>query len=304
MANEPPFGSFVFKVNYTDNPFVSAETIRSAERARSLYPERYKHVWLGELDESSDDQRRVLPLHFIDPCIKLPEYAYWKEPVRAGFDIADEGDDRSAIVIRQGPVTTHMHFIEGGIEEACNAVYEYCEEYKVSDLWYDATSIGIGARDRFRHRMPCKNVVGINFGNKVSGKNIRFDDKQKNSDLFQRKNAQMGWNLRMRAEQTRRTQLEPDLNLDPRRCLYILPDAITPEIKAQLAQPVWTSNMSGHIVITKKPKGVYKSPDIYDAAILAFAHDCRQGIKSGGRHLIHGALRESDLLTVGEGVAA
>ena len=285
-ANPPPPRTFLHKVNYLENKFRGAEVDESAEFWRKTRPHRYPHMWLGELDDASDDLRRVLPFHFLDASVRQPDYDWAKEPVRAGFDVADEGDDDSSMVIRQGPVVVHMSTFGRDIQSSCERVYELCKEYEVRDLWFDSTGLGLGVRDRFRDKMPCKNVVGVNFSSKVKGKKVMFELQQKNEDAFALHIGQLGWNMHMRAEHSRRSLVEPEMKIDDRRCLYILPDAIDPNIRAHLAQPTWSLNQKGQIRIEKKPKGVSKSPDGYDALILSYAHDARNGIKSGGRHLI------------------
>ena len=296
-ANTPPANTFLHQVNYTDNRFVSPETVATAERARKLYPDRYRHVWLGELDDTSEDHRRVLPAGYVDHCIReapdvfeFPEWEFkyrWQEdPVRAGIDIADEGADESSLVIRQGPVVIHASKFGADVESSCAVVYDLCKQYEVRDLWYDAIGIGTGVRDRFRRKMPCKNVVGVNNGGKIFGRRVRFDEKQFNEELFYRRNSQLGWNLHIRAEQTRISLLNPDLPVDPRRQLYFLPTMMNNNIRAEFIQPLWFTRDTGHIRINKKPKGSLKSPDAYDALALAFAHDIRNGLRSGGRHIL------------------
>ena len=286
IENEPPEDTFLHKVNYTENPFISEAFKREAERYRRLYPERYAHYYLGELDEATGDTKRVLPINFLDTTLVVPEYDWSHEPIRAGFDVADEGDDESGFVARQGPVIIHMETFPDDIEGSCSKVYALCKKLGVEDLWFDVTGLGTGVRDRFRYKMPCKHVIGIHFGGKVQGKKTRFEEKQTNDDQFVNSTAQMGWNLHMRAEQTRRRQIEREALIDTRRCLYILPDVMERKFRTQLTQPIWALNTAGKIRIVKKPPQVYTSPDIYDAAILSFAHDIRNGIKSGGRHIV------------------
>ena len=285
-ANEPPANTWLFKINYTENPFISDEFKADAERYRRLYPERYAHHFLGELDEVTGDVNRVLPMNFIDATMREPEYDWRGEPVRAGFDVADEGDDQSAFVARQGPVVIHMETFPDDVEGSCKKVYELCQELGVKDLWYDATGLGTGVRDRFRAKMPCKNVVGVSFGGAVLGKKTDFEQNQKNESVFALRNAQLAWNVHMRGEQARRQLIDVEAKIDERKCLYILPGVITPQFRAQLAQPIWDRNLAGKIRVHKKPKGVYTSPDIYDGTVLCFAHDIRNGLKSGGRHII------------------
>ena len=297
--NEPPTSTFLHKVNYTENPFVSAATEASAERARLLYPERYRHVWLGELDDTAGDQKRVIPVNYIDYCLQdIPdlwefecgEYKYiyeWKrDPIRAGFDVADEGDDDSCFVVRQGPVVLHISKFGRDVDDACDTVYALCKEFNVHTMWYDSIGVGTAATSRFKRMMPCKMVIPVNNSGEVYGGGTKFDERHINKEMFYRRNSQLGWNLHMRAEQTRLSKMKPELCVDPRRQLYIPAGVIDNSIKAEFTQPLWYSRETGHIRIDKKPKGSRGSPDAYDALGLAFAHDIRNGIKFGGEHII------------------
>ena len=69
--------------------------------------------------------------------------------------------------------------------------------------------------------------------------------------------------------------------VDPAACLVINPGIPNLNVYlSQLAQPEWSENRSGKIVIDKQPDGM-PSPDLYDATVLAFAYDSRYGVKHG-----------------------
>ena len=288
FTGNPPPGTFLHHVNFDENPFVPERTKADAAWDKEHQPDRYGHVWLGQLDDTADDERRVLPLHILDMTVQIPEYDWTVEPTRAGFDIADVGADDSYFVTRQGPVITNIIRLAGDIEDACARVYDLCEELDVDTVWFDAIGIGTGARDRFRKKMPCKNVIGVKSNNKINSPSQMFDNDMKNNEMFLRMNGQLGWNMHMRAEQTRRREIKKDdeVVVDPRTCLYILPDAMSDLAKVQLAQPIWKNSSSGHILVEKTWPGHNDSPDIYDASTMSFAYDVRNGLKSGARHLI------------------
>ena len=288
-TGNPPPGTFLHHVNFTENPFATQRNKDQAAWDEENLPERYRHKWLGELDDTADDERRVLPVHMLDMAIQIPDYDWRDEPVRAGFDVADVGKDDSYFVTRQGPVITNIIKLSGDIEDACSRVYELAEKLNVDSIWYDAIGIGTGVRDRFRHRMPCKNVIGVKLGARINSPHQLFDNDMKNSDMFVRMNGQLAWNLHMRAEQTRRRELRQSdgAAVDPRTCMYILPEAMGDAARTQLAQPIWKNTQSGHIVVEKTWTGHTDSPDIYDASVMAFAYDARNGLKSGARHLVN-----------------
>ena len=68
--------------------------------------------------------------------------------------------------------------------------------------------------------------------------------------------------------------------VDMDRCLFVAKSI--PRLEAylaQLSQPEWKENLSGHVVIDKAPEDA-PSPDLYDATALAFAADSRSGLRA------------------------
>ena len=68
--------------------------------------------------------------------------------------------------------------------------------------------------------------------------------------------------------------------VDIDRCLFVAKSI--PRLEAylaQLSQPEWKENLSGHVVIDKAPEDA-PPPDLYDATALAFAADSRSGLRA------------------------
>lgn len=53
-ANDPDF--VCVHINFYDNPYCTAESVKDAERHQRVKPESYGHVWLGEYNLISDNQ--------------------------------------------------------------------------------------------------------------------------------------------------------------------------------------------------------------------------------------------------------
>ena len=103
-----------------------------------------------------------------------------------------------------------------------------------------------------------------------------------NEDHFSNKGAQMGWALRLRAQNTRRLLEAIEAGTKPKvkgsKCLFI--DPAIPGLEkflAQLTQPEWEENSSGKLKIDKTPEDA-PSPDMYDAAVLSYAWDSEFGL--------------------------
>ena len=117
----------------------------------------------------------------------------------------------------------------------------------------------------------------VNFGGKITGEKTQYSRGASNADFFSRRNAQLAWALRLRAMMTRRLMDGEDVN--PEYCLFIDPKISRLEaFLAELGQPEWEEDASGRVKIEKCPEDA-PSPDLYDAAILAFAVDSRYGLR-------------------------
>jgi len=271
--------AWVRRVNYDDNLFFPNEL--ESERLACLRdePERYAHVWLGEPDDEGAE-RQVLPYALLEKCVTDREELGGR--VHAGLDVADSGADKNALVIRRGPMILDvMQWSAGTLGATARRADAICRERGVQTLYFDAGGIGAGIRSYLSEmRARTYTARGVNFGEAVAGGKVEYSRGQTNADFFARRNAQLGWALRLRAQASQ--QLADSGGVEPSRCLFIRRDMKHREVyMAQLSQPQWDEQMAGRVVIDKQPDDA-PSPDLYDATALAFAHDSRRGLKSRG----------------------
>ena len=114
------------------------------------------------------------------------------------------------------------------------------------------------------------------FGGAVEGPDVWYTRGYNNKQFFHRRNAQMGWAMRLRAQATER--LLNGGEVEPGSCLFIDPEIRHVEdFMAELSQPEWEDD-TGPMKVDKTPEDA-PSPNRYDAAILAFAGDSRYGLK-------------------------
>ena len=87
-------------------------------------------------------------------------------------------------------------------------------------LYYDATGVGAGVKGPFGEMADrTYRVREFLFGGAVGGEETAFVYNVTNKQMFARKNAQAGWNLHLRAENTRRLLHGQAVN--PAHCLFI-----------------------------------------------------------------------------------
>ena len=270
------------QVNWRDNPWFPERANDERLYMLKTNPEMYAHIWEGQpADEVGD--LVVLPYRMLLDCVEAFKHGLhmgvspW--PLDAGLDIADQGADWNALVARKGPVIYHAEkWHENTLGATARRAASAAQHDGVKRLFYDAGGIGAGVTSYFRE-MPNRGFVirPETFGDAVRGKNTTFAYKRTNAEFFARRNAQLAWALRLRAENTRRL-MDGDA-VDPARCLFI--DNGIPRLEqylAELAQPTWREGVTGKTELIKRDDDE-PSPDLFDATSLAFAHDSENGLR-------------------------
>ena len=289
--------AFVIKVNYKDNSYFPPEL--ESERALCYANERdrYAHIWLGDPDDEGET-RKVLPYRLISQCIgalrdgklELEKHdgtkilldvttAPFQGRYDGGLDIADLGADKNALVFRKGPRIVSAESWHGNsLGETTRRMHSEAIQRGARRMYYDVGGVGAGVRSHLKD-MGARPYTAepIQFGGAVTGDDVEFALEVTNRDFFAHRNSQLGWALRLRAQQTDRL-LRGDENVDLGKCLFIdgnIPDV--EEFVTQLAQPEWSETANGKLRIEKQPDGA-ASPDLYDSAILSFGWDSRDGL--------------------------
>ena len=275
-------GAYIRKINYNDNPFFPDVLEKERLDCSINEPDRYAHIWEGEPDDEAA-VRKVLPYALLMKCVeahkkgKAHSVKGWLD---AGLDVADTGGDKNAFVVRCGGVLFHTEtWSETHLGKTFERVHRLITERGIGRLHYDEGGIGAGLRGYFAERKTASySARPVNFGFAVAGKKTPFTHTSTNEGFFARRNAQLGWALRLRAQNTQRLMQGEDI--DPGLCLFI--DPAIPRLEAfltQLSQPEWRENPSGKMEIEKSPDKL-PSPDLYDAAALSFAQDSVNGLRT------------------------
>jgi len=280
------------KVNYDENPFHPPEMEEERLRCLNNEPERYPHIWLGEVDEGAGAYK-ILKYSDLKLCEDAHIKLGWTSSGmrHAGLDVADDGVDTNAYACRRGPLL------------------ESVEEWKVKYLWqtankadlrnrrngvvkmfYDAGGLGAGIKSELS-KVPknpetgtgpeAKKFIPFLFGGKVKGPDKIYvkagKDKITNGDFFHRQNAQAAWNLKQRVQRTIMALDGQKVDLD--KCFFVSSkiDDLD-QLLVQMAQPVYDDG-SGKIKLDKDPDGI-GSPNKWDAVLMAYASDIKKGLKA------------------------
>lgn len=269
--------------NWNDNPWFP--DVLDDERRRCLIdePDRYPHVW-GGMPDDGNAETQVLAYSLLRQCVDAYEdYARLttRQMVDAGFDIAYGGRDQCALVVRDGPLLEHAECWPGVVGHLAPAVQRVHDRFTgwqtASMVYYDATG-GDVAQGEFARLSPPYWLKAINFGGGVAGPKRTAEYGRSNADVFSRRNVQLAYALRLRANRTARL-LAGDPDVDPDECLFINPDIPCLEkLLAEMAQPKRRVNpTSGKLEIDKRGEDD-SSPDLFDAACLAYAADSESGL--------------------------
>ena len=281
----PYEGAMVKKINYYDNPWFHLSGLEIERATCEKYaPALYRHIWLGEV-ESDPSIRKVLPYDLIERCIGAHKVLGYEPPSQgfkhSGLDVADTGPDRNSWAFRNQALLSNLEVWDGmDTYETAVVAHNHNELHRVSKMYFDGTGVGSGIRAYMNHHKRRRAYAArpVNFGGKVKNPQRPFTHSITNEEMFQSRNSQLGWALRIRAENTNRAvRKEAGVNL--KDCLFIAEDIEDMDnFLIQLSQPEWTVNRRGRMVIEKRPENA-PSPDKYDASILAFAHDSDYGLK-------------------------
>lgn len=278
--NDPRWAVLV-TANYTDNPFLDANMIALAEKAREIDPDDYAHVWLGGYE--SMGSKVVIPPAWVEAAIGLAQdlglavtgATYGALDVAGGED----GGDENALAVRQG-IELITCDTWNGLDgwQTLRTALKTCDDLDVPSLMYDPVGVGesvtsswseMGARGE---RPKGIQLVAWNGGAAVTDPEKRTDPRNpkslKNKDMYQNLKAQAGFYLRKRFENAWLARQGRDHDKD---MLISIPRDLPKlrQLQDELSQPQHKLSASGKTMIDKKPDGA-NSPNRYDSVVMAF----------------------------------
>ena len=239
-----------------------------------------------DLDYDASVEGVVIPAAWVraavDAHIKLGIQPYGIKT--CGFDVADEGMDLNAYVLRYGFLVADQYAWRGkgsDIFESVERVYGVCEREEYEEVIYDADGVGAGvkgdarkireSRKRELRFTPYHGAAGV-----VSPEKKTIATRA-NKDFFMNRKAQMWWELRDRFLKTYRAVVEKQ-SFDPDEIISISSSGqMFERLVTELSQPTYSENSAGKIVIDKKPEGT-QSPNLADACVMAFANVRKTGL--------------------------
>lgn len=272
----PPKDSIVLKANYDINPHFAdtpllADMLECKERDEDLY----RHIWLGE--PVADSELAIIKPSWIEAAIDAHEKLGFSAAGRRilGFDVADEGDDANATVLRHGSVVTDMQQWRGqDVIYSADKVYLYAQEQNIDRIVYDNIGVGAGVKAQFRRKNGKVQTLGFNAGGAVYKPDVKYTDDKKNRDMFANIKAQAWWMVRDRFYKTWRAVHHGDSY--PEDQLISLSSSLheLEYLTAELSRPQVDYDQNGRVKVESKKdmkKRGIPSPNRADALVMAFA---------------------------------
>lgn len=272
----PPQDSIVLKANYDINPHFAdtpllADMLECKERDEDLY----RHIWLGE--PVADSELAIIKPSWIEAAIDAHEKLGFSAAGRRilGFDVADEGDDANATVLRHGSVVTDMRQWRGqDVIYSADKVYLYAQEQNIDRIVYDNIGVGAGVKAQFRRKNGKVQTLGFNAGGAVYKPDAKYTDDKKNRDMFANIKAQAWWMVRDRFYKTWRAVHHGDSY--PEDQLISLSGSLheLEYLTAELSRPQVDYDQNGRVRAESKKdmkKRGIPSPNRADALVMAFA---------------------------------
>ena len=278
VVNPPP-NCIVLKANYDINPYFEDSPLPAdMEACKERDYDLYRHVWLGE--PVADSEHAFIKPRWIEASLNAHQkikYFQVAGKKRAGFDIADEGEDDCAMATRHGSLLNSCVTWSGKGQDiimSSNKSYDYCIENDVDDLIYDSIGMGAGVKAQYRQRKNKVNTIGFNAGAGVYKPDRLFTDKKTNKDMFANLKAQAWYSLRERFYKTWRAVEYGDVyKVDE----LISIDANIKDVEylqAELSRPRIEYDGNGRVKVESKQdmkKRGIPSPNRADAVVMAFA---------------------------------
>lgn len=201
-----------------------------------------------------------------------------------GFDVADEGADLNAYVMRQGFIVEDAFAWRGkgsDIYASVEKIFGVCQRVDCKLVTYDADGVGAGVKGDSRRinelRQTQIRFMPYHGGSSVLSPESKTVGERINKDFFENLKAQQWWALRLRFLKTYRAVVEGmSFNVDEIISISSSGQHSTRLIN-ELSQPTFSDTKTGKIVIDKKPDGA-QSPNLADALVMAFADIRKKGL--------------------------
>lgn len=185
----PPENSIVRLINYPDNPFLSDTAKADIEEMLKEDKDEHDHVYLGV--PKSDDDQAIIKRSWVEAAIdahlnlNIQMFGAWT----VGYDVADSGKDKNAIIGANGSVAILVDEWKANEDELTESTMRAWSKVHDGSLIYDCIGVGAGVGSILKD----KNLEGyrkFNAGGAVVNPNEEYSPKVKNGEKSENVKAQ------------------------------------------------------------------------------------------------------------------
>lgn len=284
----PPPGTIKRIINYTENPFLSETMRRVIEVAKDEDEDEYAHVYLGQ--PKDDDEGAVIKRSWVMASIDAHN-ALGIEPTgksQMGFDVADKGSDKNALVHAHGQLATWADQWKAGEDELLKSATRArsAAAERQAGLVYDNIGVGAGVGAKVNELNTSAETVrhtGFNAGGGVERPDdlyTRSHPPKTNKDMFSNAKAQQWWLVADRFRNTfnavkKGAELPADqlifLSSEMDHLQLLIDELCTPKRDFDNAGKVKVESKKD-LAKPNRLGGAQPSPNLADAFIMAFAN--------------------------------
>lgn len=177
-------------INYLDNPYLSDDARRKAERTKEIDIEQYNHIYLGQ--PISNDDAAVIKFSWIEAAVDAHEKLGIKmSGVRTvGYDVADSGADKNACAIFDGAICEQTDEWSAPEDELKESALRAWNHVRNGRLIYDAIGVGAHVGSTLKGEKIYRNYFKFVAGAGVVNADKEYAPKIKNKDKFENLKAQ------------------------------------------------------------------------------------------------------------------
>jgi hypothetical protein len=225
-----------------DTDALPAEEIEAAKR--DMKESHFRREMLCDFAVEADDQLISMEAVRAAAGRTLMTEAYFRLPIVFGVDVARFGDDRSVLIVRQGPAILDMQsWDRNDLFELASKTAEAWRQYEPAAVFVDVNGVGAGVVD-----------ILVQLGYRAIG----VDSSSKPTDPTYA-------NLRAEMWHRMASWFDGEVSIPNNQRMFI-----------DLTSPTYKYNLNNQILMERKEdlkKRGLPSPDFADALALTFAQD-------------------------------
>ena len=280
VVNPPP-NTVVRQINYDENPFISKSSLDIIDALKVEDYDEYLHIYEGV--PKDDDENVIIKRKWITAAIDAHKKLKFEVSgsKRMGFDIADSGIDKCALIYAHGNVALWSDLWKAAEDEllkSCTRAYMEAKD-RGAAITYDSIGVGATAGSKFKEinqESTDRNVSydKFNAGSAVFKPDAFYKDLTRNKDMFANLKAQAWWLVADRFRDTYNAIVNGH-DIDEDNLISISSEIPKLDLLIdELSTPNREFDKKGRVMVESKDdlkERLIPSPNMADAFVMAFS---------------------------------